>query len=77
MRVVFSILAAIAVLIPGALLALQWGPSLVTPMCPTPDGPNLCVLLGTVILMAVVPLILSVIAAVVVWKTMSTKEEQA
>jgi Na+-driven multidrug efflux pump len=77
LRALLSLLAALVALVPGAVLAWVFGEPFMRLLCPSADGPNLCMLGGTILLMAVVPLILSAIAAVIVWKTMSTKEEQA
>ncbi len=71
MRVLFSVLIALATLVPGVVLGFQIGGWAAPKLCPAPDGPNLCALLGTIVMMGVVPLLLSLVVAAVVWRAMA------
>ena len=56
----------------GLLLALQYGATLLDRfVCPPPNGPNLCLLLGTVATVMAAPVVFAVVAftAASIWKS--------
>lgn len=77
MRVLASALASIAALWPGLLLGFELGQWAAPEFCPAPNGPNLCALLGGVLIMGLVPLVLSGVVGAVVWRAMAPSAENS
>jgi hypothetical protein len=73
LKSLLAVLAAIAGLIPGALLGLQITPYIAPALCPPPDGPNLCAFALGLVSIAVCAIIGSLIFGYVAARLLGTR----
>ena len=74
-RALVSAVAGLAALLPGIALGFQLAQWAAPKLCPAPNGPNVCALLGSFVIMGLVPLILSIVVGVVVWRAMAPEAD--
>jgi hypothetical protein len=72
-RSLVAVIAGIFALAPGAYMGYLIGPWLLGHFCPPPNGPNLCVLGGTIALIAITAVVFSLIVGYLVARALKTE----